>query len=286
MPRVAFVNGQYCRHDMAHVHIEDRGLQFADGVYEVWAVKNGHLLDAQPHFDRLKRSLAELQISAPMPQSAMKLVIQETLRRNHIKNGLVYLQVTRGTAPRDHAFPSPAVHSTLIITAKPLDYTAIEHHAQQGVGVVTVPENRWGRCDIKTTSLTANVLAKQAAKAAGAYEAWFVDADGHITEGSSTNAWIIDKHGRLVTRPASDNILRGVTRAHLIEIAEKFQIHVEERAFTIQEVLAANEAFITSASAFVTPVISIDGQPIGTGEVGEITTKLRATYIDQSKSLA
>ena len=286
MTRVAYVNGRYVPHAEAVVHVEDRGFQFADGVYEVWAVLGGRLADAEGHFVRLERSLAELVIAAPRPRPALWAILRETVRRNRVRDGLAYLQVTRGTARRDHAFPPPGTPPTLVVTAKPLNLEELEAAARQGVAVVTRPDQRWGRCDIKTTGLLPNVLAKQSAREAGAYEAWLVDGEGRVTEGASTNAWIVDAAGRLRTRDKAANILRGITRANLIEQAQSLQMAVDEQPFTVGEAKAAREAFITAASAFVTPVIAIDGQPVGTGRPGPVALRLRTLYLDDARRCA
>ncbi len=286
MGRIAYVDGLYRRHAEAGVHIEDRGFQFADGVYEYFAVFGGKLADAEGHFARLWRSLGELRIDAPMTEPALKLVMAETVRRNRVVDGAVYLQVTRGVAPRDHGFPDPAPRATLVITAKPVNYAAEAAKAAKGVKVLTQPENRWGRCDIKTVGLLPNVLAKQAAREAGAYEAWFVDADGLVTEGASTNAWIIDDQGRLRTRDLTANILHGVTRKQLIALAAEANVVVSEIPFTVAEAKAAREAFITAASTFVMPVVAIDGELIGDGRPGPVATGLRALYMGAARSQA
>ncbi len=283
MTRQAYVNGRYVPHGDATVHIEDRGFQLADGVYEVWAVFGGKLADAEGHFARLSRSLGELEIEPPMSRAALEVVIRETLRRNRIRDGLVYLQVTRGTAPRDHAYPDPPVPPTLVLTAKPLNRDAVEAKAAKGIKVKTTPENRWGRCDIKTVGLLPNAMAKQAAKAEGAGEAWFVDADGLVTEGASSNAWIIAEDGTLVTRDLKANILRGITRSTLMEVIKTSNLKVEERAFTPAEAARAREAFITGAGALVMPVTHIDGKPIGAGKPGPVATRLRSDYIRHAK---
>lgn len=277
--RVAYVNGRYLPHGEAVVHIEDRGYQLADGVYEVWAVFGGRLTDADGHFDRLARSLSELKMATPMPRQALEVVIRQVLRLNKVRDGLVYLQVTRGVAPRDHAFPPPGTPPSLVVTAKPIDRIAAEAKAAKGVRVVTTPENRWGRCDIKTIGLLPNVLARQAAKEQGAYEAWFVDADGLVTEGAASNAWIVDERGTLRTRDIDANILRGVTRSTLMEVIRESNLKVEERAFTPEEARRAREAFITGAGALVLPVTHIDGAPIGEGVPGDVALRLRSDYI-------
>lgn len=279
MGRIAYVNGRYTPLAEAAVHVEDRGFQFADAVYEVWAVMDGRLSDHAGHMGRLERSLRELSIRPPMSLRALDRVLRETLRRNRIRDGLIYLQITRGVARRDHPWPDPEVAPTVVITAKPLDYTAIEAKARQGVSVITAPDIRWGRCDIKTVGLLPNTLAKQAAKAVGAGECWLVDSAGYVTEGSSTNAWIVDGEGRLRTRDTSANILRGITRQTLIALAQELQMEVVEAPFTVEEAKGAREAFFTAASAFLTPVISVDGHPIGEGAPGPVTLRLRDLYI-------
>ena len=286
MSRTAYVNGRYTAHREARVHVEDRGYQFADGVYEVWAVFDGRLADLEGHLTRLARSLGELEITAPMPQPALLAVLREVVRRNRMRDGLLYLQVTRGVARRDHAFPRPAPAPAVVITAKPIDMAALDRRAEAGVAVITTPESRWARCDIKTVGLLPNALAKEAARRAGAYEAWFVDRDGLVTEGASTNAWIVTGEGALVTRDTGANILRGVTRTAVAELAAELQLRVEERAFSVEEALAAPEAFITAASAFVTPVTSVDGRPVGEGEPGPVALRLRRLYLDRARTLA
>lgn len=283
MGRIAYVNGRYLAQSDAVVHVEDRGFQFADGVYEVWAVLGGRLADLEGHMARLERSLGELSIPMPRSRPALLAILREVVRRNRVTDGIVYLQVTRGTAPRDHAFPAPDTPPTVVVTAKSLDMEKLEAGARNGVAVVTRPDQRWGRCDIKTVGLLPNALAKQSAKAAGAYEAWLVDAEGRVTEGASTNAWIVDAAGRLRTRDTEANILRGITRANLIERARELQMPVDERPFTVAEAKAAKEAFLTAASAFVTPVVRIDGSAIGDGRPGPVTLRLRALYLDHAR---
>jgi D-alanine transaminase len=280
--RIAYVNGRFRPHDTAAVHIEDRGFQFADSVYEVWSVKAGRLLDGEGHFDRLDRSLDELRIPRPMSRPALIIVIRELIRRNRITDGLVYLQVSRGRARRDHGFPPAGTAPTIVLTARRVDFAAAGAKAEQGVAVVSVPDRRWARCDIKTVNLLPNVLAKQEARDAGAYEAWQVDDDGFVTEGTSSNAWILTETGVLVTRPADHAILHGITRASLIRTAQAAGYAFEERAFTIEEALGAREAFLTSATNFVMPVTSIDGRPVGNGAPGSVASELRRTYLDDA----
>jgi D-alanine transaminase len=286
MGRIAYVNGRFVPHGEAVVHIEDRGYQLADAVYEVWALFDGKLADAEGHFARLERSLSELSIGMPMSRAALTLVLREAVRRNRVRDGLVYLQVSRGVAPRDHAFPTTAVRPAMIITVKATDRARDEARAAQGVGVITTPENRWGRCDIKTVGLLPNALAKQKAREAGAAEAWFVDDLGFVTEGASSNAWIVDGDGRLRTRDTNANILRGVTRHTLLDVIRSEGLEVDERPFTPDEARAASEAFITGAGTLVLPVVSVDGKPVGKGAPGPVANRLRRLYIERAKAMA
>jgi D-alanine transaminase len=286
MGRIAYVNGAYVRHSDAAVHIEDRGYQLADAIYEVWAMSDGRLCDPEGHFARLERSLGELSIDMPMSRAALTTVLKETVRRNHIRDGLVYLQVSRGVAPRDHAFPTEPVPPAVVVTVKRIDAQAAEARAAAGVGVITTPENRWGRCDIKTVGLLPNVLAKQAAREAGSAEAWFIDADGLVTEGASSNAWIVTADGVLVTRDTGANILRGVTRATLLEVARTENLRIEERPFSLEEARKAREAFFTGAGALLMPVVTIDGQPVGEGRPGPVASRLRRLYIEEARAAA
>lgn len=286
MSRFAYVNGRFVRHGQAAVHIEDRGYQLADGVYEVWAVFDGRLADAEGHFARLWRSLDELRITHPMGQAALTLVLREAVRRNRVHDGLVYLQVTRGVARRDHAFPNPAVPPAIVITAKALDRQVAERKADQGATVISVPENRWGRCDIKSVGLLPNALAKQAARERGALEAWFVDDLGLVTEGASSNAWIIDAQGDLRTRGTNANILRGVTRSTLLEVIHAAGLPINEKPFTIAEAQAAREAFITGAGTLVMPIVAVDGIRVGDGTPGPVAKRLRHLYIERATEKA
>jgi D-alanine transaminase len=278
LSRIAYVNGRYVPHAAARVHVEDRGYQFADGVYEVCEIRGGHLIDERLHMARLERSLAELRIAAPMPLNALGVVLRETARRNRVRDGLVYLQITRGVARRDHAFPAPGTKPAIIVTARNQDSAKNEALAADGIGVITVPENRWERVDIKSVGLLPNVLAKQAAREAGAKEAWFVDKEGYVTEGSSTNAWIVTRDGKLVTRPADHGILRGITRTVLLDVIADQGLELDERPFTVEEAHAAREAFVTSATQIVMPVVAIDGKPVGNGAPGLISTALRRDF--------
>ncbi|MDH3473601.1 MAG: D-amino-acid transaminase [Rhodospirillales bacterium] len=276
MPRLAYVNGRYCPHGAAAVHIEDRGYQFADGVYEVVPVAKGAVVDEDPHLDRLERSLDEQRIDMPMSRAALKLVSRELMRRNCLSNGFLYMQVTRGVAPRDHKFPK-AAKPALVMTSRQLKAPTAQTLAD-GVGVITVPNIRWKRCDIKSVSLLPNVLGKQKAVEAGAYEAWMIDPEGYITEGTSTNAWIVTQDNELVTRNASSAILNGITRVRLLKLAEVQGIVFKERPFTVDEARGAREAFITSSTNFVMPVTRIDGEPVANGHPGLLTCELREVY--------
>ena len=278
MSRIAYVNGRYVPHGSASVHIEDRGYQFADGVYEVCEVARGFLVDMPRHLDRLDRSLRELRISWPLSRKALETVLREVVRRNKVTNGLVYLQVTRGVARRDHFFPAEGTPPAIVVTAKRSDPRAAAARAEKGVRVITVPENRWERVDIKSVGLLPNVLARQKAKEAGAQEAWFVDPDGTVKEGASTNAWIVTGEGMLVTRPAESGILKGITRATVMDVAKKHDLKVEERAFTVEEAQGAREAFITAATTVVMPVVAIDDKPVANGHPGSVTLALREAF--------
>ncbi|MEK9899317.1 MAG: D-amino-acid transaminase, partial [Rhodospirillaceae bacterium] len=240
MPRIAYVNGRYLDHRRAAVHIEDRGYQFADGVYEVIHLFRGRLVDEDPHLDRLDRSLGELRIAWPLSRAALRIAMRELIRRNRFATGLLYIQVTRGVAPRDHKFPS-AVRSALVMTVRSIPEFPAEMR-ENGVAVVTIDDLRWARCDIKSVALLPNVLGKQAAAEAEAYEAWMCDGDSFVTEGTSSNAWIVTADGTLVTRPAGPDILRGITRQAIFELAAELGIPAEERKFTREEALGAREA--------------------------------------------
>lgn len=278
MSRIAYVNGRYLRQRDASVHIEDRGYQFADGIYEVCGVRGGRLMDEALHLERMQRSLGELRIALPVPLSALRHILREVVRRNRISNGMVYFQITRGVSPRDHPFPSASVRPALVVTAKRLNEARVALSVEKGVAVVTMPDLRWARRDIKSVALLPNILAKQAAREAGAYEAWLVDKDGFITEGSSTNAWIVDREGRLITRPAGPDILNGVTRRVLVEAARLEGIELVERPFTPEEAKAAREAFVSASSAIIIPVVRIDGEPVGNAAPGSMTLRLREAY--------
>ncbi|HZH27017.1 MAG TPA: D-amino-acid transaminase [Azospirillaceae bacterium] len=283
MARYAYVNGRYVPHNDAAVHVEDRGYQFADGVYEVVTIVDGNLVDEEPHIDRLDRSLKELRIPWPMSRRAMALVTRQLIRRNGVRNGIVYIQITRGVAPRDFKFPKDP-RPTLVMTTRKMAQFGSPTLMEEGVPVITIPDIRWQRRDIKSVSLLPQVLGKQAAAEAGAFEAWQVDPDGTVTEGTSSNAWIVTRDGALVTRPASNLILNGITRLRILRIAEALGIPFEERPFTVAEALDAREAFITSATTFVTPVTRIDGRVIGNGRPGSLCARLREDYLDFARA--
>jgi D-alanine transaminase len=280
MSRIAYVNGRYSALREARVHVEDRGFQFADGVYEVCEVLGARLVDATRHLDRLDRSLRELRIDKPMARPALLGVLREVVARNRVRDGLVYLQVTRGAARRDFPFPAKGTPPSLVVTARALDPARLAAQAAQGIAVISVPENRWPRVDVKSVALLPNVLAKQQAREAGAQEAWFVDRDGFVTEGASSNAWIVTRDGRVVTRSADSGILRGITRTTLLELLERRNVLLEERPFTVAEALDAAEAFITSATNLIMPVVRVDGRPVGGGEPGPLATLLRRAFHD------
>jgi D-alanine transaminase len=278
MSRIAYVNGRYLPHGEASVHIDDRGYQFADGVYEVIAVQSGELIDEALHLARLDRSLGELRIAAPMPRRALALVLREVIRRNRVRDGIVYLQITRGVARRDFAFPPAGTKASVVVTARSNDLVLLEQLAAEGIAVVTVPDIRWSRVDIKSVALLPNVLAKQAARDRGAREAWLVDEAGRVTEGASSNAWIVSRDGKLITHPLGRDILAGITRSVVVDVLKTQGLAFEERAFSVEEAYAAREAFVTSASQIVLPVVSIDGRPVGNGAPGLVAAALRRDY--------
>jgi D-alanine transaminase len=278
MSRIAYVNGRYRPHRDAMVHVEDRGYQFADGVYEVCEVRDGSLVDERRHMERLQRSLGELRIRLPMTLPALSVIMHETVRRNRVADGLIYLQITRGVARRDFGFPAPGTAPSVVVTARSLDRAGSELQAAVGISVMTLPETRWARVDIKSVALLPNVLAKQAAREQGIREAWFVDRDGFVTEGASSNAWIVTRGDKVITRPAGNDILRGITRSVVLDVLASKGLALEERPFTVAEVLEAGEAFVTSASQTVMPVVRVDGKPIGQGRPGPIAAALRREF--------
>ncbi|MGO7990727.1 D-amino-acid transaminase [Rhizobium leguminosarum] len=286
MPRIAYVNGRYVKHSDASVHIEDRGYQFADGVYEVCEVRHGYIVDLTRHLNRLDRSLGELRIVWPMGRAALTLVIRETLRRNHVRNGLFYMQVTRGVARRDHVFPAEGTPPSLVITAKSTDARIIAAKNANGIKAITLVDNRWDRVDIKSVGLLPNAMARQQAKEAGAQEAIYVDGDGMVKEGAATNVWIVDPDGTLVTRPAEHGILRGITRTTLMDVGAKLGLKIAERSFSVSEMLAAREVFLTAATSICFPVVSVDGQAIANGHPGSVSQKVREAFFDVAEKIA
>jgi len=283
MSRIAYVNGRYRPHREAMIHVEDRGYQFADGVYEVCEVRGGRLVDERRHMARLARSLNELRIALPMTLAALGVVLRETVARNRVREGIVYLQVTRGVARRDHAFPLTKIAPSVVVTARTLGRASRDKMAADGIAVVTVPDTRWARPDIKSVALLPNVLAKQAARDRGAREAWFVDYDGHITEGASSNAWIVTESGEVVTRPVDNSILNGISRAVVLDVIASQGLRLAERPFTKAEALNAREAFVTSASQTVQPVIRIDDKILGDGRPGPVAAALRREFYSHAE---
>jgi D-alanine transaminase len=282
MSRVAYVNGRYLPHRAAAVHVEDRGYQFADGCYEVVAIRAGRFVDAELHLRRLHRSLGELEIVAPMSDAALKTVLAEVARRNGVEEGFVYLQITRGTAPRNFAFPQ-GVKPSLVVTAR-RQRLADPKALAGGIKIITIPDIRWARPDIKSVSLLPNVLGKEQARRAGAYEAWQVDRDGNVTEGTSSNAWIVTDAGEVLTHAADHAILNGVTRLGLIRMIADAGLRLIERRFSVAEAKAAREALLTSSTNFVLPVVRIDNAVIGSGKPGPLAKKLAALYADYAAS--
>jgi len=280
--RVAYVNGRYLPHGQAGVHIEDRALQLGDGIYEVTNVIGGEPTDEDAHLDRMERSLRELGMPMPMGRAALKLVMREMIARNRIPNGFLYLQVTRGAVKRDHVPPPDGPRPSLMLTMRSQDMAGLAQRLEKGIAISTQPDIRWGRRDIKTVQLLPNLLAKQAARQTGAFEAWLVDADGYITEGASTNAWIVDAAGTVITRDLTHAILPGVTRRVMLDAMAEAQVKVVERKFTVAEALAAKEAFISSATGAAVPVVAIDGQSIGNGAPGALTRRIRDLYAARS----
>jgi len=279
MSRIVYVNGRYEKHARASIHVEDRGFQLADSIYEVCEVLEGRLVDEARHLGRLARSLDEININIRHSQKSLGHIMREIIRRNRVSNGLVYLQITRGAASRDFIFPCPDIRPTIVCSAHSISRSKNDALARRGISVITMADQRWKRVDIKTTQLLPAVLARQAAREAGAYEAWLVDGAGMITEGAASNAWIIDGDATLITRPCEDGaILRGVTRSVLIELAARENISLVERAFSVGEAKAAVEAFITGASRLVMPVVQIDDALIGEGTPGDFSLKLRRLF--------
>jgi D-alanine transaminase len=283
MSRIVYVNGAYVPEEEAKISVFDRGFLFADGVYEVTSVLDGKLVDLAGHLKRLRRSLAELEMPAPASDAELEAIHRTLVARNGLEEGMVYLQVTRGAADRDFAWQAAPVPSLVLFTqARALAETAA---ARDGLKVISLPDIRWARRDIKTVQLLAPSMCKMLAKKAGRDDAWLVE-DGLVTEGTSSNAWIVTRDGALVTRDLSQAILHGITRAAVLDFARLAQMRVEERAFSVAEAQDAAEAFVTAASAFVTPVVEIDGVPVGDGRPGPVTRRLREIYIAESRKRA
>jgi D-alanine transaminase len=278
MSRIAYVNGRYLRHAEAGISIDDRAFLFSDGIYEVIEIFEGALIDEPGHLERLTRSAKALRLDLPMGIPALKFVLRQLVVRNRVRSGHIYLQITRGAARREHVFPLAGTPPTLVVTAQSHDPAVSEARARKGIAVVTLPDIRWKRPDIKSVSLLPNILAKQQAKDAGAYEAWLVDGAGFVTEGASSNAWIVESSGALVTHPADSAILGGITRMRLLNIARSKGLAVAERAFSVVEAHEAKEAFISGATTLAMPVVALDGRPIGVGTPGPIALGLRAAF--------
>ena len=281
MSRIAYIDGCYQPLNEPAVMVEDRGYQFADGVYEVCAIRNGHLMDEIEHLERLDYSLSELNIPAPMTRGALQIVMRETVRRNRVRNGILYIQVSRGVAPREHSYGDD-VRPVITVTARPTDPAKRQYVLEHGIEVITVPDQRWARCDIKSISLLPNVLARQAARNAKVQEAWQIDTNGLVTEGGATNAWIVDAQGRLRTRPAANDILNGIIRQVLIGLVADMDIEFVEEAFSLDDALEAQECFSTASTLAVFPVISIDGKQIGSGKPGPVSLALAEAYANRS----
>ncbi|MFO7920760.1 MAG: D-amino-acid transaminase [Nioella sp.] len=286
MTRTVYVNGEYLPETEAKVSIFDRGFLFADGVYEVTSVLNGKLIDFAGHAKRLDRSLTELEMKRPISTEDLLEVHRELVSRNGLTEGLIYLQITRGApGDRDFAFPPEETEPTVVLFTQAMPGLEASPKAKTGLKIVSVEDLRWGRRDIKTVQLLYPSLGKMAAKKAGCDDAWMVE-DGVVTEGTSNNAYIVTKAGTIVTRQLSNDILHGITRAAVLRFAREAQMKVEERPFTIAEAQDAAEAFVTSASAFVMPVVEIDGAPVGEGRVGPIATRLREIYLEEMHKAA
>lgn len=281
MSRIAYIDGCYQPLNEPAVMVEDRGYQFADGVYEVCAIRNGHLMDEIEHLERLDYSLSELNIPVPMARGALQIVMRETVRRNRVRNGILYIQVSRGVAPREHSYGDD-IRPVITVTARPTDPAKRQYVLEHGIEVITVPDQRWARCDIKSISLLPNVLARQAARNAKVQEAWQIDTNGLVTEGGATNAWIVDAQGRLRTRPAANDILNGIIRQVLIGLVADMDIEFVEEAFSLDDALEAQECFSTASTLAVFPVISIDGKQIGSGKPGPVSLALAEAYTNRS----
>jgi D-alanine transaminase len=281
MSRLVYVNGSYVPEEEAKVSVFDRAFLFGDAVYEVTAVLGGRLVDFEPHLARLDRSLAEIALAAPLSHAALLALHLELVSRNRLDEGIVYLEITRGSAERDFAYPDrPAPNVVAFTQNRPL---IASPYAESGVKVVTIADLRWKRRDIKSTSMLAQAMGKQEAKLRGAYEGWMVE-DGMVTEGTSSSAFILDAKGVIRTQPLGRHILPGVTRRSILRLAALEGVAIEERPFSVAEALDAREAFMTAASAFVLPIIEIDGVPIGDGRPGRVANRFRALYIEEALS--
>lgn len=278
MSHFAYVNGRYVPHRQALISIDDRASQFADAVYEVTCIANGRPVDHAGHLIRLARSLKELRIAGAPSAAAITVICRELIRRNRITRGIIYIQISRGIAPRAHAFPAASVKPSVVITARAIAPPS-ETVAEQGAKVVTAEDIRWGRCDIKSTSLLPNILARQAAAEAKVFETLLHTPDGTVTEASASNAWMVDKDGTILTHPLGNEILGGITRATVIKLAKEAGLPVKERAFTLREALAAREVFLTGTTTFVMPIVQIDDRVIANGAPGTIARDLRARYL-------
>ena len=285
MSRIAYVNGRYVPQSEASVNVEDRGYQFADGVYEVLYLTGGRFLDEDLHMRRLERSLREISITPPMGRAAMLHVIREVTRRNRLRDGLAYMQVTRGVARREHAFPTRPIPAAMVVTCRRTPPYPKDAEAWAGTAI-SAPDQRWERCDIKSTGLLPNVLAKQAARQAGAYEAILIDRDGMVTEGASTTVWVVDSAGVLRTRVLSHAILPGCTRASLLDQMAGAGLQGEEGAVSETDLRTAREIFLTSATSFVKPITRLDGAPVGDGTVGPVTRQLFALFAEHAGVMA
>ncbi len=275
MTRIAYINGIYQPLTWPAIMAEDRGYQFADGVYEVIAFHNGQFYDETLHYERLDASLAMLDIPAPMNRAALKMVVRETIRKNRLKAAIIYIQISRGIAPREHSYHA-GLKPVLVVTARPLDTSRRQQIHKQGIAVISVPDQRWARCDIKSIALLPNILARQSALKQGAQEAWQVNSAGFITEGAATNAWMIDKQNRLYTHPANAAILNGIMRRTILNLAKEAGLQLVEQAFSTAQAQRAAECFATASTMSIFPVVSLDGKKIGDGKIGRHTAQLIA----------
>ena len=284
MSRISYVNGRYEPHAQAMVSVEDRGYQFADGVYEVIAIWNGYPADLPAHMDRLERSTGELHFASTPHRSALGVIAKQVVRLNRVRNGILYMQVNRGTAARNHVFPGDDIAPSVVVTAR-TGLGPSDEQAGKGVGLSIQEDVRWGRRDIKSVGLLANALTKQAAKEEGAFESLLVNPDGTVTEASAANVWLVDRDGALVTRPLGPEILAGITRSRVMNLAERAGLVVKENVFTLEDVLAAREVFLTGTTTFVLPVVQVGDSVIANGHPGEKACALRDQYVSYLNSL-